>query len=138
MRQGEIELSGYWQEGEAVLLGDKKLGILCGNLEEVANDYHRRTSAMRVLERVEGGVHATVKMASLKALGPLVIQRRAWRYFLQTNRSKAYVYNGVWCSTNSNDEESGDLRFLPTLSNELTSGKSIRVSIWASVSSSRK
>lgn len=56
-----------------MLLGDKKLGIFCGNLEEVVNDYYRRILVMRVLERVEGGVYVIVKMVFLKVLGFFVI-----------------------------------------------------------------
>lgn len=72
-----------------MLLGDKKVGILCGNLEEMANDYQASTSAVRELERIEGwGVHTAVQMAPLKALRPLVIERRARRYFLQISNTK--------------------------------------------------
>lgn len=83
-----------------MLLGDKTRGMLCGNLEEAANDYQASTSAVRLLERIEGGVHTAVKMTPLKALGPRVIERRAWRYFLQTSHTKTYtyIYNEVWCS----------------------------------------
>ena len=58
-----------------MLLGDEKLGILCGNLEEVAHGYQMSTSAVRVLERAEGWTHTAVKMAPLKAWGALVIER---------------------------------------------------------------
>lgn len=51
--QGETELSSWWYQQEAVLLRDKKGGILSGNLEEAANDYQTSTSAVRVLERTE-------------------------------------------------------------------------------------
>lgn len=86
-------------------MGDKKLGIFCGNLEEVANDYQISTSAGGVLERIEGWVHSTVKMAPLKVSWPLVIETRIRRYFLQTSHTKSYtyMYSGVWCSGKSTE-----------------------------------
>lgn len=91
------------------------MGVLSGNREEVANDYQTSTSAVRVLERIEGWMYTAIRMASLKALGDLVIERRAWRYFLQTSHPQTYAYtcNGVWCGEKSTDWESGDWGFPP-------------------------
>lgn len=88
-----------------MLLGDEKLGVLCGNLEEAAHGYQTSTSAVRVLERTEGWMHTAVKMAPLKARRVLVTERGhgdiSSKQVIQ--KTHTWMYNGVWCSEKSTD-----------------------------------
>lgn len=53
---------------------------------------------MKVLERIEEWVHTTVKMAPLKALGPLVIEGHeeiSSKQDIQNHSSICTMYNGA-------------------------------------------
>lgn len=99
-----------------MLLEDKKLSVLCGNLEEVANDYQASTSAVRMLELRD--VCTQLSGCHLGRYGGVACNReKVWRYFLQTSHTKTHtcVYSGVCCSEKSIDWEFGDLGIVPNL-----------------------